>query len=97
MSITEHRHAFFGNQRIPLEGSPEDLSHMPRKAVRRSRKTLLPPRAVDYFRAVVSVDDLAKIHLSNHLPLFVLAHRVLDDSMGRFQPGYWVRSSRSTK
>ncbi|CEL29242.1 DUF6957 family protein [Pseudomonas fluorescens] len=45
------------------------------------------------FQANVSADDLAKIHAAGHLPLVVFAHRVIEDSRGRFQPGDWVRSS----
>lgn len=45
------------------------------------------------FRADVSEDDLAKIRAAGHLPLFVFAHKVMEDSRQRFQPGDWVRSS----
>lgn len=45
------------------------------------------------FRADVSEDDLAKIRAAAHLPLFVFAHKVMEDSRQRFQPGDWVRSS----
>lgn len=48
------------------------------------------------FQADVSEDDLAKIHAAGHLPLVVFAHRVIEDSRGRFQPGDWVRSSLCT-
>lgn len=44
------------------------------------------------FEANVSLDDLAKIHIAGHLPLVVFAHRVVEDSRRRFQPGDWVRS-----
>lgn len=43
--------------------------------------------------ADVSADDLEKIHSANHLPLFVFAHEVVEDSRRRFQPGDWVRTS----
>lgn len=48
------------------------------------------------FQADVPLDDLAKIHDAGHLPLVVFAHRVIEDSRGRFQPGDWVRSSMCT-
>ena len=48
------------------------------------------------FQADVSADDLAKIHAAGHLPLVVFAHRVIEDSRGRFQQGDWVRSSMCT-
>lgn len=45
------------------------------------------------FRADVSADDLETISSRGHLPFFVYAHRVAEDSRGRFRPGEWVRSS----
>lgn len=45
------------------------------------------------FRATVSDDELNAIRVAGHLPLFLYAHRVVEDSRGRFQPGDWVRSS----
>lgn len=48
------------------------------------------------FQADVSLDDLATIHDAGNLPLVVFAHRVIEDSRGRFQPGDWVRSSMCT-
>jgi len=86
MSITEPRHEFFDSQRIPLEGSPEDPSNLARKVVRRfPGKPYCFVEQWTIFRADVSEEDLSKIRLAHHLSLFVLAHRVLEDSMGRFQ------------
>lgn len=48
------------------------------------------------FRAAVTTAELAKINAAAHLPLFVFAHKVVEDSQGRFQPGGWVRSSMCT-
>lgn len=45
------------------------------------------------FRADLTADELERVHAANHLPLFLFAHKVLEDSRGRFQPGDWVRSS----
>jgi hypothetical protein len=47
------------------------------------------------FRAALNQDELAKVNAAGHLPLFVFAHKVVEDSRGRFQPGDWVRSSMS--
>lgn len=48
------------------------------------------------FRADLTPDELKKVHTAQHLPLFVFAHKVVEDSRGRFQPGDWVRSSMCT-
>lgn len=45
------------------------------------------------FRADLTPEELAKVRAANHLPLFLFAHKVIEDSRGRFQPGDWVRSS----
>ena len=44
-------------------------------------------------RAIASDEDLTKIHLHGHLPLFVFAEKVILDSRGRFDYGNWVRST----
>lgn len=48
------------------------------------------------FRADLTPEELKKVHTAQHLPLFVFAHKVVEDSRGRFQPGDWVRSSMCT-
>ncbi|MDI1328911.1 hypothetical protein [Pseudomonas sp.] len=45
------------------------------------------------FRADLSHDELTKVNEAGHIPLFVFAHRVVQDSRRRFQMGDWVRSS----
>jgi hypothetical protein len=45
------------------------------------------------FRADLTPDELTRVHAADHLPLFMFAHKVMEDSRGRFQPGDWVRSS----
>ena len=45
------------------------------------------------FRAELTEAELAKVSAAGNIPLFLLAHHVLVDSAGRFQPGNWVRSS----
>lgn len=86
MSITEPRHEFSGSQRIPLEGSPEEPSDLARKVVRRFRgKSHRLVEQWTIFRVDVSEEDLSRIHTAHHFSLFVLAHRVLEGSMGRFQ------------
>lgn len=48
------------------------------------------------FRADLTAEEIAKVHAADHLPLFLFAHKVVEDSRGRFQPGDWVRSSMCT-
>ena len=43
--------------------------------------------------AIASDGDLTKIHVHDHLPLFVFAEKVILDSRGRFDYGNWVRST----
>lgn len=45
------------------------------------------------FRAQLSAAELTRVRGAGHLPLFAFAHKVVEDSMSRFQPGDWVRSS----
>ncbi|SDI94934.1 DUF6957 family protein [Pseudomonas abietaniphila] len=45
------------------------------------------------FQADLSSDELETVHRRGHLPLFLYAHSVVQDSRRRFQPGDWVRSS----
>lgn len=47
-------------------------------------------------RADLTSDELKKVHAANHLPLFLFAHKVVEDSRGRFQSSDWVRSSMCT-
>lgn len=48
------------------------------------------------FRVDVTPDELAKVHAAGQLPLILFAHNVVEDSLGRFQRGDWVRSSMCT-
>lgn len=44
-------------------------------------------------RADLSADELSVVEGRGYQPLFLFAHRVVEDSRRRFQPGDWVRSS----
>lgn len=44
-------------------------------------------------RALASDEDLTKIYVHGHLPLFVFAEKVILDSRRRFAHGNWVRST----
>lgn len=45
------------------------------------------------FRADLNEHELTKVTGAGHIPIFVFAHKVVQDSRQRFQPGDWVRSS----
>lgn len=45
------------------------------------------------FCADLTPEELVTVERAGHLPLYLYAFEVILDSKGRFQPGYWVRSS----
>lgn len=80
----------------PLQGSTETretLIHLAKARFPNMAYCLIEEWTI--FRADVSPDELAKLQATNHLPLFVFANKVVEDSRARFQPGDWVRSSMS--
>ena len=46
--------------------------------------------------AIVTDDERAKIAAAGCQPMFMFAHKVVDDDQRRFEPGHWVRSSMGT-
>lgn len=44
-------------------------------------------------RAALNDEEHDKVRSAGHLPLFLFANKVIEDSRLRFQPGDWVRSS----
>lgn len=44
-------------------------------------------------RAALTPEERAKVRSAGHLPIFLFANKVIEDSRLRFQPGDWVRSS----
>ena len=48
------------------------------------------------FKADLTSDELLRVQSAGHLPLILFAHKVIEDSQHRFQPGDWVRSSMCT-
>ncbi|WP_372028443.1 hypothetical protein [Pseudomonas kurunegalensis] len=48
------------------------------------------------FRVGLNAEELKRVHAAGHLPFFMFAHKVVEDSQHRFQPGDWVRSSMCT-
>lgn len=46
--------------------------------------------------AIVTDDERAKVAAAGCQPMFMFAHKVVDDEQRRFEPGHWVRSSMGT-
>lgn len=46
--------------------------------------------------AIVTDDERAKVTAAGCQPIFMFAHKVVDDEQRRFEPGHWVRSSMGT-
>lgn len=46
--------------------------------------------------AKVTDDERSKIAAAGCVPMFMFAHKVVDDDQRRFEPGHWVRSSIGT-
>lgn len=61
--------------------------------LRSSRKAYCLVEEWTIFQADLTPEEIAKVHAAKHLPLFVFAQKVVEDSRGRFMPGDWVRSS----
>ncbi|KRP47807.1 DUF6957 family protein [Pseudomonas poae] len=46
--------------------------------------------------AIVTDAERAKVIAAGCQPMFMFAHKVVDDEQRRFEPGHWVRSSMGT-
>ena len=46
--------------------------------------------------AIVTDEERAKVTAAGCQPMFMFAHKVVDDEQRRFEPGHWVRSSMGT-
>lgn len=86
-----------GDPGIPLMGS--ELSLDEAVAVARRRYRWMPLCAVEEWiilDAIVTDDERAKVAAAGCQPMFMFAHKVVDDEQRRFEPGHWVRSSMGT-
>ncbi|MCF5668826.1 DUF6957 family protein [Pseudomonas marginalis] len=45
---------------------------------------------------IVTDEERAKVAAAGCQPMFMFAHKVVDDEQRRFEPGHWVRSSMGT-
>ncbi|PRW84896.1 hypothetical protein C7A11_25060 [Pseudomonas simiae] len=86
-----------GDVEIGLSGSELCLEEALGAA--RKRYKWMPLCAVEEWiilDAIVTDDERAKVAAAGCQPMFMFAHKVVDDEQRRFEPGHWVRSSMGT-
>jgi len=86
-----------GDLGIRLMGSALSLDEA--VAVARKRYKWMPLCAVEEWiilDAIVTDAERAKVAAAGCQPIFMFAHKVVDDEQRRFEPGHWVRSSMGT-
>ncbi|WP_235378415.1 MULTISPECIES: DUF6957 family protein [Pseudomonas fluorescens group] len=92
--VIEDPAELFGSPGFLLSGSLDSQEGLVREArTRFPQKPFCLVEEWTIFRVDLTPEEIAKVHAGNHLPLFLFAHKVVEDSRGRFQPGDWVRSS----
>lgn len=86
-----------GDPGISLMGS--ELSLDEAVALARKRYKWMPLCAVEEWTildAIVTDEERAKVTAAGCQPIFMFAHKVVEDEQRRFEPGHWVRSSMGT-
>lgn len=86
-----------GDPGVSLMGS--DLGLEAVMAAARKRYKWMPLCAVEEWTildAIVTDEERAKVAAAGCQPMFMFAHKVVDDEQRRFEPGHWVRSSMGT-
>jgi hypothetical protein len=86
-----------GDPGIKLVGSELPVNEA--LALARKRYKWMPLCAVEEWiilDAIVTDEERAKIAASGCQPMFMFAHKVVDDEQRRFEPGHWARSSMGT-
>ena len=86
-----------GDPGVSLMGSELGLEAV--MAAARKRYKWMPLCAVQEWiilDAIVTDDERAKVAAAGCQPMFLFAHKVVDDEQRRFEPGHWVRSSMGT-
>ena len=89
--------SLLGDPGVSLMGS--DLGLEAVMAAARKRYKWMPLCVVEewiIFDAIVTDDERAKVSAAGCQPMFMFAHKVVDDEQRRFEPGHWVRSSMGT-
>ncbi|WP_434578023.1 hypothetical protein J3P95_07545 [Pseudomonas sp. Z5-35] len=86
-----------GDLGVSLMGSEHGLEAAMYAA--RKRYNWMPLCAVEEWTildAIVTDTERAKVAAAGCQPMFMFAHKVVDDEQRRFEPGHWVRSSMGT-
>ncbi|UVM53326.1 hypothetical protein LOY38_22955 [Pseudomonas sp. B21-015] len=86
-----------GDPGISIVGSEYSLEDA--MAAARKRYKWMPLCAVEEWiilDAIVTDEERAKVTAAGCQPMFMFAHKVVDDEQRRFEPGHWVRSSMGT-
>ena len=89
--------SLLGDPGVSLMGS--DLGLEAVMAAARKRYKWMPLCAVEEWiilDAIVTDEERAKVTAAGCQPMFMFAHKVVDDEQRRFEPGHWVRSSMGT-
>ena len=87
----------FGDPGASLVGS--EVSLQDAMSAARKRYKWMPLCAVEEWTildAVVTDEERAKVAAAGCQPMFMFAHKVVEDEQRRFEPGHWVRSSMGT-
>ncbi|MCF5710521.1 hypothetical protein V2J80_01430 [Pseudomonas alliivorans] len=86
-----------GDPEVSLVGS--ELSLEEAMSAARKRYKWMPLCAVEEWiilDAIITDEERAKVAAAGCQPIFMFAHKVVDDEQRRFEPGHWVRSSMGT-
>lgn len=89
--------SLLGDPGVSLMGSGLGLEAV--MAAARKRYKWMPLCAVQEWiilDAIVTDEERAKVTAAGCQPMFMFAHKVVDDEQRRFEPGHWVRSSMGT-
>ena len=95
--VSPKEHGLLGEEGIELQGSELTLDEA--VALARKRYKWMPLCAVEEWiilDAIVTDEERAKVTAAGCQPIFLFAHKVVDDEQRRFEPGHWVRSSMGT-
>ena len=95
--VNPEEHGLLGEEGIELQGSELTLDEA--VALARKRYKWMPLCAVEEWTildAIVTDAERAKVIAAGCQPMFMFAHKVVDDEQRRFEPGHWVRSSMGT-
>lgn len=89
--------SLLGDPGVSLMGSELGLEAV--MAAARKRYKWMPLCVVEEWiilDAIVTDAERTKVSAAGCQPMFMFAHKVVDDEQRRFEPGHWVRSSMGT-